>query len=328
MKHRYPIILCLLLLSFVIVARADEIKLSNGDRITGKIKETSEQTVTIETDYAGSLTIRRSAISSINSNNLTNAGITERQSVKSQTRKTNSESENNSVFSGPAFGLFAGWEGNGSVGFNYSSGNSNNSTLATGIRAVKKAGGETLSFYARSLWTSTRSRGRTSTIQNAYWGGIRFDQNIGSNLFSFISFDFERDRPKKLSFRSVPGAGIGRHILRKQHSEIDIIAGGAWNRTFQTGPNTDTPEILSGLNIKHKFTPRLKFQKSFTFYQNATDLNEYRFMLDATLNIDVTKRVGFYITAGDRFNNDPAGQSKKNDFLFTTGIKWSFGTKN
>jgi len=51
-------------------------------------------------------------------------------------------------------------------------------------------------------------------------------------------------------------------------------------------------------------------------------------MLDATLNIDVTKRVGFYITAGDRFNNDPAGQSKKNDFLFTTGIKWSFGTKN
>ena len=43
--------------------------------------------------------------------------------------------------------------------------------------------------------------------------------------------------------------------------------------------------------------------------------------------VDVTKRVGVFITIGDRFNNDPLGISKRNDFLFTTGMKWNFGKK-
>lgn len=320
-----PSFLILLLgsLLFVTPARADEVILKNGDRITGNIKSTGNDLITIETDYAGTITIKRSAVSSIRGNT---DSPTNREKPASA---LNPKAENAaaSVFSGPFFGLLANWDGNANFGFSISSGNSNNSTMTTGLRATKTTSTETLTIYVRSLWNSTRSRGRATTTQNAYWGGIRFDRNFGRRLFSFISYDFERDRPKKLSFRSVPGVGIGRHIRSSEESTIDFIAGGAWNRTFQNGPNTDTPEVLSGITVKQRLNPRVKLQKSFTFYQNATDLNEYRFLLDATLNIDVTKRVGFYITAGDRFNNDPAGQSRKNDFLLTTGIKWSFGSK-
>ena len=319
---------CFIILIFAILTSAstalgDEIIFKNGDRITGNIKAVGDDVIAVETEYAGTITIKRSAVIEIRKN----ASRATHQEAKPAASKPAEKADAGSVFSGPFFGLLDNWDGSGNFGFSISSGNSNNSTMTTGLRATKSTGSEKLTFYVRSLWNSTRSRGRTTTTQNAYWGGIRFDRNFGQNLFSFVSYDFERDRPKKLSFRSVPGVGIGRHLRNSDESVIDIIVGGAWNRTFQAGPNTDSPEVLTGLVMKQRLNPRIKFQKSFTFYQNATDLNEYRFLLDATMNIDVTRRVGFYITAGDRFNNDPAGRSRKNDFLLTTGIKWSFGSK-
>ena len=145
--------------------------------------------------------------------------------------------------------------------------------------------------------------------------------------FVFGSYDFERDRPRKLYFRSVLGGGLGHRFLKTKSTEFDILVGGAWNRTWQTGNNTDTPEALFGNSLKHKLTNRLRFQHTMTFYQNITDHNEFRFIFDSSLTADITKRIGIHFTIGDRFNNDPASTSKRNDFLFTTGIRWNFGTK-
>src|SRR5690606_22691660 len=96
---------------------------------------------------------------------------------------------------------------------------------------------------------------------------------------------------------------------------------------WQTGENTDTPEALAGATLKHRFHEKLRVQNSLSFFQNVTDKNEFRFIFDSTLTVDVTKRIGVFVTVGDRFNNDPLGSSKNNDFLFTTGLKWSFGKK-
>jgi putative salt-induced outer membrane protein YdiY len=165
------------------------------------------------------------------------------------------------------------------------------------------------------------------TTQNAFWGGVRYDRNLDRKNFLFGSYDFERDRPKKLNFRSVAGGGYGMHLVKSENTEMDTLFGVAWNRTWQAGDNTDTPEALAGATLKHRFHEKLRVQNSFSFFQNITDKAEFRFIFDSTLTVDVTKRIGVFITVGDRFNNDPFGTAKNNDFLFTTGLKWSFGKK-
>ena len=97
--------------------------------------------------------------------------------------------------------------------------------------------------------------------------------------------------------------------------------------TWKAGNNTDSPEALAGNSLKHKFNDKLKLQNNFTFYQNTTDRKEFRYILDTTLSVDVTKKIGWFITVGNRFNNDPVGTADKNDFLFTTGIRWNYGRK-
>lgn len=333
MKRFYSrLLLPILLFSLVVQAVANEaVTLKNGDRLSGKIVEESEEAVTIETEYAGRITISRKHIAAIEEpkGEKIFPAATEKAVAKIAAKPAPKPApaavkQPARLFRGP---ITEGWEGNANVGFSYTSGNSNYTTMSTGLRAVKTGGKDNLTVYARSLWYSNRNSGRMVTTQNAFWGGARYDLNIDRENFGFLSFDFERDRPRNLNFRSVPGAGVGRHVVRNERTELDVILGAAWNRTWQTGDNTDTPEGLAGATFKHRFHEKLRLQNSITFFQNVTDAAEYRFIFDSTLSVDVTKRIGVFITLGDRFNNDPFGNAEKNDFLFTTGMKWNFGKK-
>lgn len=326
----------LLIAAFAMQAFASEVTLKNGDRVSGNIVERTEEAVVVETEYAGKIRIDRSHIVGITddaerSGPAPSNAVAEIVPASAPAPKKPAKAvpikQPARLFGGRFMGIADGWEGNANVGFSYTSGNSNYTTLSTGLRAVKTGGRDNLTLYARSLWYSNRNSGRMVTTQNAFWGGARYDRNLDAKNFGFVSYDFERDRPKKLNFRSVAGGGIGRHFVRNESTELDVIAGGAWNRTWQTGENTDTPEALAGATLKHRFHEKLRLQNTFTFFQNVTDRSEYRFLFDATISADVTKRVGVFITVGDRFNNDPLGTSRKNDFLFTTGMKWNFGKK-
>lgn len=340
---------------------ASEITLKNGDRVSGKIVEESDGAVVLETEYAGTIKIAKTHIKEIaeESSAPTAKAVDREVAAVNKTGPSPSENVSNGdveksksslaaapknvapvsapigppkpmkrLFGGKYIGILDGWEGNGNIGLSYTSGNSANTTMTTGLRAVKTGHRDNLTVYARSLWNTNRGGSEHVTTQNAFWGGARYDRDINDRMFSFISYDFERDRPQKLNFRSVAGGGIGRHWIKGEDTQMDVLLGAAWNRTWiKNGQNTDSPEMINGVTLKHKFHDRMKVQNTFTFYQNVTDFSEYRFIFDTTLSTDVTKRVGVFFTVGNRYNNDPVGISKKNDFLFTTGMKWNFGKK-
>ena len=335
-KIAWLALLPVIIFSSVLPIAASEVMLKNGDRLSGKIVEETAETVVIETEYAGKVTIDREHIVKIADPTAAVVAVEEKPAEPKPEPVVEKASVQEPaaaaikpvprVFGGRFLGLAEGWEGNANIGFSITSGNSNNSTLTTGLRAVKNGGPDKLTVYARSVWNSDRGKGRMVTTQNAFWGGARYDRNLDGRHFGFLSYDFERDRPRGLNLRSVAGAGVGRHVVRNEFTEMDVLLGGAWNRTWQTGDNTDTPEGLVGINVKHRFHEKLRYQNSITLFQNVTDAREFRVIMDATFSVDVTKRVGVFMTFGDRFNNDPLGKAKRNDFLFTTGMKWNFGS--
>lgn len=324
-----------ILFSLVAQVGAGEITLKNGDRLTGKILEESEESIVIETEYAGKVTIARSYIEKLVVDTLDTKSASETTPAESKPAPVKPAAAITAPATGPAQtrsgignrlgGFTAGWDGSANVGFSYTSGNSNNITMSTSIRAAKVRPTDGLIIYVRSLWNSNHRS--NSTTQNAYWGGARYDRTIDNRIFGFVSYDFERDRPKRLTFRSVAGGGVGHRTIRNDRTQLEFLVGGAWNRTWRDDGDTNTPEGLAGLTFKHKFNDKLKLQNSLTFFQNITDLHKYRSLFDSTLSVDLTPRIGFVFSVGDRFNNDPIGASQKNDFLFTTGLKWNFGKK-
>lgn len=335
----------LLLFTSVINAAASELVLKNGDRVSGKIVSQNDDTVVVETVYAGKVTIARTYIeridgeasvakASVESKPVSAGGPSETSSAAGSSSATTAETPamkfsvgSSNRFSARLSKFASEWDGNANIGFSYTSGNANNITMTTGLRAVRANPNGGVSVYFRSLWNSTHGSIASTTTQNAYWGGGRYDRNISKKYFSFVSYDFERDKPRKLNFRSVVGGGIGHRTIKSENTELELLTGIAWNRTWQTGFDTNTPEGLAGIVLKHKINSRLKFQNNFNFFQNVTDISEYRILFDTMISVDVTRRVGVYFSIGDRFNNDPLGHAKKNDFLLTTGLKWNFGKK-
>lgn len=347
--HR-SLILGLILISGFSSVIAHEITLKNGDRLSGVVISRDSEAVVLETQYAGRIKIAVEFISAIDSERFA-ASVTTPASVSASNVPTNTKPSDGTpsaaakvvadqtdkpvdsttkktprLFGGRYLGIADGWEGNANIGFSYTTGNSNTATLTTGIRASKAGHRDKLTVYIRNLWNTNRNAPQ-STTQNAVWGGFRYDRDLKQRLFTFGSWDFERDRPKRLNFRSVIGGGLGNHTIKNDRTELDLLIGLAWNRAWQIGENNDSPESLGAVALKHKFTERLKIQNSFTFYQDLTRLKKYRFIFDASLSADITKRIGWHFTIGDRFNNDPLISVERNDFLLTTGIKWNFGKK-
>ncbi|CAN5480272.1 hypothetical protein BH10ACI2_BH10ACI2_08220 [soil metagenome] len=329
----------LIMFSCMMQIFSSDITLKNGDRITGKIVDENNESVVIETEYAGKVKVARSYIQKINiedSHLKTSGGPSNVGSSVAETQAPRptpaavpvlASKSKAKGFASRIREMSENWEGNSNLGFSFTSGNSNNITMSTGLRASKVSPVDGMTIYVRSLWNSTHGSPHKVTTQNAFWGGVRYDRNINRELFGFVSYDFERDKPKRLDFRSVAGGGLGHRMVKNDRTDLEFVVGGAWNRTWQAGGGTDTPEGLAGVTFRHRFNGKLRYQNTFTYFQNITDQNEYRYIFDSNVTIDMTKRVGFYVALGNRFNNDPNGNAKKNDFLFTTGLKWNFGKK-
>lgn len=313
---------------------ADQITLKNGDRLTGKIVKQDDEKIVLETEFAGLITVQKSNIEKIlrdavykEEEKVVEANVAEtKNEAKEETTTASIGSATATAPATKALGFTEGWDGTANVGFSLTSGNSKTSTFTAGVRAEKSSENDKWTAYGNSLWNRNRVAGLNVTTSNAIWGGLRYDRNITKKVFAFGSYDFERDKPQLLKFRSVVGAGLGYHAVKNDRTELDFFGGAAWNKTwFTTGLTRSSAEILVGNTLKHKINDRVKFQQGFTFYPNMTQTGEYRFVFDSTLSADLTKRMGWFVTIADRYNSLPLAGIEKNDFLFATGLKVAFG---
>ena len=125
-------------------------------------------------------------------------------------------------------------------------GNAKTSTFTAGIRAEKSSEKDKWTTYLNTLWNRNRVVNTDVTTSNAVWGGVRYDRNITSKLFAFGSYDFERDIPPLLRFRSVVGGGLGYHLIKNDQTELDVFGDAAWNKSWYIGTTTSSAEILVG----------------------------------------------------------------------------------
>jgi putative salt-induced outer membrane protein YdiY len=323
-----------LLASVVILAEGnDQIILKNGDRLTGKIVKKEADKIILQTAGLGEVTISAEAIDKIIAAETAVKEETAKEvkyvNAEMETEKTVIEPDKEPVLtvSGKKQTSFRdGWEGSADIGFSFTSGNSQTTTLSGGIRGAKVQTNSKLSAYANTLINRSKVGSVSTTTSRAVWGGLRYDRNLTERWFAFGSFDFEHDRPQKLNLRTVLGAGLGYHAIKNEKTTLDIFSGLAYNREwFVNAPNRNSIELLIGDEFKHKFNERTYITQRLVIYPNLSNTGEFRAVWDSSLNTNLTKKIGWFITIGDRYNSQPAAGAKSNDFLFATGLRMAFG---
>ncbi len=328
--------------SFVL---ADEIRLKNGDRLTGTIVKADGKSLVLKTDYAGSITIAADQIERIASEQPLYFSLGEEKTVvgkvearegkyevetkdagkvevaAAEIKAIRSEAEHEAYIASLNPSWFDRWNGGLDFGFNLTTGNTRTNTIALGSNLSRVTRRDKTSLYAAYINARNKNNGVTETTANAIRGGARYEIGLTSRLSAFGFGDFEFNEIQLLDLRSVLGGGLGYDVIKNDRVVLQAFGGGSWNReNFSTGLKRNSGEILAGQDLTLRLSSRMLFKERFQYFPNMTETGEYRLTFDSTLSTKITSWMNWNVTVSDRYLSNPPLGSKNNDLLFTTGV--------
>ena len=335
-------------LALTSMAFADQLTLTNGDRLTGVVTRYDDQKLYFKPDYADVMAIKWSLVSKITSDkplHVESADNTKLEApaieasgdqvtVESATPVTIAPKDIKSIRSDseelayektlhPSWSQ--AWRGGGNVGFAIARGNSDTTNLSIGFTAERKTPRDKTSLYANSVYSTDGILDITTA--NDIRGGLRYDHDLSKRLFAFGSGDFEHDAVQDLTLRSVFGAGLGLHAINTKKTSLDLLAGGAYTRENYVDPanNNNFVSVELGETFSRTLNSATTFTEKAFVYPYFNSLGDYRATFDVGLATKLSRLLTWQVNLSERYVTNPPLGTKKNDLLLTTGLGVTFG---
>jgi putative salt-induced outer membrane protein YdiY len=341
-----------------ILVRADQITLTNGDRLTGNIVTSDDKSVVLKTDYAGEVTIDRAKITALRTDEPRNVTVKEHGVMKASVDEANDAAKvagaNGEVLTvktadvtairndemqhehdrevervtRPRWNDF--WAGFVTFGLANSSGNSSTTTISTAAAAVREAGKYKISLNFAQLYATQSTTLPHGETANKVSGSLRVDRDLTPKLFVYVANAYDFDRFQNLDLRAVLGGGFGYHVWKAENGYFDVAGGGDWSHEeFSATPTSpaftrDSGEATVAEEGSYTAYKKLKVLERFAFFPNLTSTGDYRMAFDATADLPITKSFDWNVAFSNRYLSNPPPGIKKNDTILSMGVKFSF----
>jgi putative salt-induced outer membrane protein len=347
---------------------ADSITLKNGDHLTGTVTQLVGGKLTLTTSYAGAVTITWDQVTNLKLDKSLILPIETKIGKKTQIKDTNITSIERTdsgyevtTASGPerlptaaitalrtaegqqAYeaslnpGWLHAWTGAANVSFALARGNSDTTTLGTGVTLSRPTRTDKTSLYYNEIYTHDGIA--NSTTANNTAAGARYDHNINPKIFGFVTGDFFTDALQDLDLRTVLGGGAGWHAIAKPNQQFDILAGLVWTHESYSAvpPVGTTPATaaqtnsFAALDFGQQYTRKIGKSSAFTeqayIFPDLADTSQFRFTLNSGLTTKIASFLSWQTTASDVYVTNPPSGTKDNDFILTTGLGFTFTRK-
>lgn len=343
-----------LLLSFLCLAQADQITFKNGDRLTGKILKSDDKNLVIKSDLAGNVTVPWDAVAGLTSTEILNVGTRDGQVVVGVTTTAGGKLEVSTKDAGQVTidkanvefirskeeqeayqaqierlrspRLVDLWTGFVNLGAAVAQGNARTSNLSVTASASRSTSRDKTEVGFTSLYATDGTTGKSLVTANAIRGGIRYSLNVSPRMAVFGSTDLEYDQFQSLDLRFAPAGGIGYHAIKTDRTTLDLLGGASLDREFfSTGLKRTSGEVLVGEELNKKLNAIFSVNEKLTLFPNLTDTGNYRMNFDMSTVTNIRRWFAWQLSVSDRFLSNPVFGRKKNDILFTSGIRVSFG---
>jgi hypothetical protein len=343
---------CVLFL-FAGAGLADQITMKDGDRITGDIVKKDGDNVTIKSKNFGTVTLKWADVAAVKSDEPINITLAGGKAVKAKietqgdriqvatpevpqavdpkdvvTLRDDAEEKIYQKYLHPR--LLDLWTVTGSLNLAGTKGNAETSTLTTPINFVRASNTTRTTAYFNSISSSAKINGVDSSTAKAVRGGWGYNRNITKKIFANLFNDYEYDKFQSLDLRVTIGGGAGYLIWAHEASRLSVTGGGDWNRAaFGASGSSlaftrNSAEAFWGDDFNYKMSARTSFVETFRMFNNLSDTGQYRMNADAGATTQLTKWLTWNVSLSDRYLSNPAPGFKKNDFLYSTGLGFSW----
>lgn len=350
MKKYLPI---LTLWSIVLPVFADQITMKNGDRLTGQVQSVDEKELVFKSDLAGVVKIPWDSVDTMQSAGQLNLILKDGQTIvgtlmaegtqyrmttqqagtvtteKAAIQAIRSDAEQKRYLArierleNPR--LLDLWTGVFDLGYAAARGNASTNSLSVNALAARTTKRDKIQVYFTSINTRARVEDVTQQTANAIRGGLKYNVDLTRKVFAFGGTDLEFDEFQQLDLRWVIAGGGGYHVIRNDRTTFDLSGGFAYNREFfSTGLQRNSAEVVLGDELLHKFNQSVTLSQRLFFYPNITNTGNYRINFDIALVAAINKWLGWNVTFSDRYLSNPIPGNRKNDMIFTTGLRLTF----
>jgi putative salt-induced outer membrane protein YdiY len=331
-------------------AFAEQIILTNGDRITGSVVKADDKTLVLKTEFAGTIEIKWSAIKELISDKplfvttakspepysgtitqkddsveVTSPGGKTVSVPKSEITALRSPAEQESYEKSLHPPLLRGWNGGLNLGYALTAGNSQTSNLAVAFFADRPTLTDKISLDAKSVYAKNNAQNAVpSTTANSIQAGLRYDRNLTPKLFAFVNANFQTDELQQLDLRSIYGGGLGFHAMNGERTTLDLLVGANYTREDYSSFTRNIAALTLGEELMHKFGTSTVIKQKFFIFPDLSNLGDYRMAFDLGTVTKLNKWLGWQNSFGDIYVTNPPLGTKKNDIIFTTGLNVSF----
>ena len=161
-----------------------------------------------------------------------------------------------------------------------------------------------LRFYAQAEYGEIdRQRNR-----NEYIGGVYFENNLTDRFNWYVRGELEYDEFENLDLRTTAAAGLGYYWLKKPHHELQTRAGGGYRHESYSDDTTNDDAILDlGLDYRLDIKEWAQFTHSTTYSPSVEEFGSYRLTLDTAVAVPLADSEVWKFKIGmmNEYNSDP-----------------------
>lgn len=317
----------------------DKIFLTNGDRITGNIKELDRGKLRVSTETMDTVYLNWVDIESIDSQKYLRIGRTDGTFNYGRLQKTEDGSglaimDNGRIVSAPnatvatvkrlrvTESFWAKLEGDIKAGVDYRQATDIlNTNLASNVRLRQ----EDYEIGLSLSWNETRrNEGNTSSRAETSLEYTRIQRN---RWFWKAIGGFERNDELGLALRMLGGGSIGKYFLQTSSMRWEVNAGLAVNieeRTNNERINSAEGMIRSSFDVFIHSIPITRLTAAANVFPSLTESGRVRANTSLTLRNELVRDVFWDLQFYSSYDNRPVGGNEERDYGLITSLGASF----
>jgi len=328
------ILVPVLLLTMAAIAVAeDEIKLKNGDRITGKVKDLDGGKLTIETKEAGVIKIDWAQVVSLKTDEPIKIKLATGETLEGKVspgaeNRLKIETQGAAAPVDVDYAKIAkinetpvAWHGKISAAGKATDGNTHNESFIIAGEASRESEVDILSAKAIFRYGQT---GQVLTERNSYGIG-KYQYKLTPTFYGYVSEELSSDTFKDISLESITSVGVGYIFVKSDAIDFSTEAGFAYTSdNFKVQPDDSYPGARVAAYLRVALPLHFEFKDNYTIYPNFKDSQNFHWRNEASLGTSLG--AGWDLLGGviSEYYRKPAPGLGRIDDTYFIGLGYTF----
>lgn len=318
------------------VAQADQIYLTNGDRLTGTLVRLTDGKLVLKADATGEVTIPLVDVQTFSTTSAVEVHLKDGTVLNQPIMAAETGSfaiDTGAALQAQTFRLAdlaainppakpaPKWTGSFSAGFSATSGNTSTEAVNASFSVARRSEKDRTTANADYARGKQEVDGQDRTTEDWWRAKAQYDYFFSKKFFGFVNGTYEKDAIADLDRRVVVGGGAGYQWIESERTNFSTFAGLASLYEKFDGDTDSNSELSAqlGYNFDHQLTGTVKFLHDLTYYPALSKFSDYYLTTTAEFRASLTKSM--FANFKTIFNYDATPATGRS----STDVKYIFG---